>query len=83
MLNIKVGDRVRIRRDSQFADQSAAVGTVLELVRNGWVRVEFDDGCENNYRYGDPEEDGGVCDLEPISTAVGPGRRRGVRKENA
>lgn len=47
----KVGDKVRIKKDSEFADQSSAVGTITsEPNPGGWMNVEFEDGVDDNYR---------------------------------
>lgn len=60
----KNGTRVRIRSDSQFANQHSGIGTVKGLHSYGWVDVKFDDGWSNAYRIGLKDVDGGACDLE-------------------
>ena len=62
----KIGQRVKIRPDSQFAGQNRNYGTVIGKEEKGWVQVEFDDGLYDIYRSGDPEVDGGNCDLEIV-----------------
>lgn len=68
-----VGDRVRIRRDSMFADQNSNTGKIIALHerKRGWVYVTFDDGDDSyHYRIGDPLVDDGACDLELVDPPV-------------
>lgn len=64
-----IGDRVRIRRDSMFADQNSGNGRIRACreQKRGWVHVTFDDGNDSyHYRIGDPSVDNGACDLELV-----------------
>ena len=65
-----VGSRVRIRKDSEYSKQNDGEGTVLDQVSPGWVKVDFDDGYSNNYRTGDPPQQGGGIDLEFVVPPV-------------
>ena len=57
MRKFKVGDKVRIRKDSIYAHQSNTVGMVTEKISDGsfTCHVEFEDGSENGYRDRDLE----------------------------
>lgn len=47
------GTRVRISDDSEFSHQSSADGRILGPGgADGWVRVRFDNGYENSYKFG-------------------------------
>lgn len=68
-----VGDRVRIRRDSEFARQNSGNGKIMAFHKRkrGWVYVAFDDGDnDHHYRIGDPSVDDGKCDLELVDPPV-------------
>ena len=62
----KPGTRVRIRRDSRWADQEYGPGTVRKDADHGTVYIDFDSGGHRDfwYRIGLPDVDGGTCDLE-------------------
>jgi hypothetical protein len=63
----KINARVRIARDSRFYGQSKKDGSIREFDGNkGWVRVKFDDGYSNSYRYG---LDGDPSDLILVALA--------------
>jgi|GEM_PF-936753 len=67
----RIGVRVRLRADSEFAHQNSGEGTVVgpeddENVNNGWVRVQFDDGEGEAYRTGYDNVNDGACDLELV-----------------
>lgn len=68
------GARVRLREDSEFADQTRSEGSVEDPhYDEGWVYVVFDDGYKDAYRIGLPEVDGGIADLElvdPLPTLI-------------
>jgi len=60
-MEFKVGEQVRIRRDSKYAYQSKEIGIVRDTQEGGinnWYCVEFPDHGKNGY---------GECDLESIS----------------
>lgn len=47
----KVGDKVRIKKDSDFSSQEKhGVGTISGKGYLGWWTVDFKDGYENSYR---------------------------------
>lgn len=69
--NFTKGLRVKLRRDSQFAHQSAAPGVIQKIDGNGWAQVLWDKGSTNSYRVGRPEVDGGACDLEFAENPLG------------
>lgn len=61
----KPGVEVRIRRDSEFANQNEGIGTIRRASSDyGWMIVDFEDGYSNQYRIGFKDVDGGICDLE-------------------
>ena len=52
-MTFKVGDRVRIRRDSQYAYQSNVIGLITSIT-DTWFKVVFIDG-DNSYHASDLE----------------------------
>lgn len=64
----KNGDRVRIRRTSQYASQSSAVGEILDAELGGWIRVSFEDGTSNHYKDSDLELDKITILETPVDT---------------
>lgn len=69
--NAKPKARVRIAPDSRFSGQSRKDGTIRGLDSDkDWVRVDFDDGYSNRYRYG---RKGGDSDL--ILIALAPSKK--------
>ena len=65
----KIGSRVRIRRDSEFAYQNKSVGIIKGTAANyGWVTVKFESGSANDYRIGLADVDNGLCDLELVDS---------------
>jgi proteasome-associated ATPase len=66
------GVRIRIRRDSRFADQFDGEGVVEGESRHGWQTVKFDSQSysTNRYRIGRPDVDEGACDLELVNPPV-------------
>ena len=65
-----IGDRVRIRQDSKFNHQSSGTGEIEVLEGKRWAFVRFDSGYEISYRIGDPNFEGGACDLELVDPPV-------------
>lgn len=60
-MKFKKGDRVKIRRDSEYAEQNEGVGTITRIYdKDKWASVAFDDSYHNGYRTGKH----GECDLE-------------------
>lgn len=52
----KIGDRVRIRPDSQYSEQCSEPGVVIasaDTSSSGWIRVKFDNDYQNSY----PDQD--------------------------
>lgn len=70
---MKKGARVRLRKDSRFADQNTNDGTVVvtweedNTLERGWVEVRFSDYQVNTYRIGLPDVEDGAVDLELIA----------------
>lgn len=61
---VKTGLKVRIQPKSKFRDQSKQEGKITRFDdTRGWVRVSFDGGYSNVYRYGHKAVDGGTSDL--------------------
>lgn len=60
---MKVGDKVRLRKDSQYYSQAPnLVGTIMQVsVEIGWCQVKFENGYENGYRH-----EGRMIDLELV-----------------
>merc|ERR1711939_1126315 len=73
-----VGARVRRGRDWKWGDQDGGVGkvgSVLEEVdSDGWVRVKWDSGSSNKYRWGAS----GCHDLELVDTGTAVSRTGGA-----
>jgi hypothetical protein len=67
-MDAKRGVRVRISPNSRFSGQSRKDGTIRGLDGNkDWVRVNFDDGYSNTYRYG---RNGGPSDLILVALSL-------------
>jgi hypothetical protein len=60
----KVGDKVKIRRDSEYANQSTSIGIIRQYDGEGWYIVEFGPWTTNSYR---------ECDLE---FAIAPDKKK-------
>jgi len=54
-MKFKIGDIVKIRRDSEFWWQSASKGKIISYDGEEWYRVKFEDGKSNSYRNYDLE----------------------------
>jgi proteasome ATPase len=72
--DFKKGVKVRLRADSQYAQQNSNSGIIIGNGMNGWINVRFNDGDKNQYRTGlkvrgDSRCDGS-CDLEIVSSKV-------------
>ena len=53
--DFKVGDKVKIRKTSDFYSQNIFDGNIIGKDDMGWWRVEFDDGYKNTYETHDLE----------------------------
>ncbi|KAK6110532.1 HECT-domain (ubiquitin-transferase) family protein [Brugia pahangi] len=71
-----VGSRVVRGPDWKWDDQGSNMeGTVISLIDNGWIDVQWDDCTSNSYRFGAD----GKYDIELKSAEWSPGLRRGFR----
>uniref|UniRef100_A0A915PQB4 E3 ubiquitin-protein ligase n=1 Tax=Setaria digitata TaxID=48799 RepID=A0A915PQB4_9BILA len=71
-----VGSRVVRGPDWKWDDQGSNMeGTVISLIDNGWVDVQWDDCTSNSYRFGAD----GKYDIELKSVEWTPSLRRGFR----
>ncbi|KAL3982231.1 HECT-domain (ubiquitin-transferase) family protein [Acanthocheilonema viteae] len=71
-----LGSRVVRGPDWKWDDQGSNMeGTVISLIDNGWVDVQWDDCTSNSYRFGAD----GKYDIELKSVEWTPGLRRGFR----
>ena len=49
-MTFELGDRVKIKKSSQYYGQSKTIGTITLKEVYPWWRVTFDDGTVNSYR---------------------------------
>lgn len=79
--DLKVGDRVRRGPDWDWPsfDEYEGIrggGTVKEIIRNGWVEVEWDSGKYDCYRFG---AGGGAVDIVPETQGLSERHASAVR----
>lgn len=71
---LQVGDRVRLRPESEFyGDQGGLLGELTGFNDRGWAQVLWSNGIQNVYRAGNPQVDNGFSDLELVPQGEGLG----------